>query len=230
VKTRFIDTLHAAERPLIMEIKLRDPHGRDLLGARSVADLVTEYEAAQAACISVVTGKWFGGSLELLREVAELTRKPLLQKDFITRRDQIGTARQLGASAVLLTAGLLPRSSLRGLVAAALTAGLTPFVEVTSEAEIEAVPHAQDCVIAVNNKDINDGERGAGDPDRSARLLPAVLATGACPVSASGIETPQQAADLLTAGYAGLLVGTTLMRAASPRAWFDDLRRRRVTR
>jgi indole-3-glycerol phosphate synthase len=118
---------------------------------------------------------------------------------------------------VLLTAGLLPRSSLRGLVAAALTAGLTPFVEVTSEAEIEAVPHASDCVIAVNNKDIKVREREPADLGRSLRLLPAVQRSGArCAVSASGIE-------LLDSGYTGLLIGTGLLRSRSLTGWIGEL-------
>ena len=98
---------------------------------------------------------------------------------------------------------------------------MTPFVEVTTEAEIEAVPHAPECVIAVNNKDIAEKESLDADLGRSIRLLPAVLSIGAaCPVSASGIETPTQAADMLDAGYSGLLVGTTLLRSENPSAWF----------
>jgi len=91
------------------------------------------------------------------------------------------------------------------------------------------VPHASECVIAVNNKDIAEKESLDADLTRSTRLLPAVLATGAaCPVSASGIETPQQAADMLGAGYSGLLVGTTLLRASSPSDWFADVAKLRV--
>jgi indole-3-glycerol phosphate synthase len=138
----------------------------------------------------------------------------VLQKDFLTRRSQLSRARDLGASAVLLTAGLLPASALSTLVAQALDLGLVPFVEVTTEAEVAAVPHPGDCVIAVNNKDIKTRERSAGDLERSVSLLAAVRATGTpCPVSASGITTPADAGRLLDAGYAGLLVGTALLRS-----------------
>ncbi len=211
--SEFIAALLAARRPLIMEIKRHAGDGKDLLGGRSVAEVLAEYEAADAPCVSVVTGKWFGGTEAMLREVTERTDLPVLQKDFITRREQVTRARTLGASAVLLTAGLLPRSSLATLVDACLTAGLTPFVEVTGEAEIEAVPHAGECVIAVNNKDIRTRERDAGDVGRSLRLLPALVGRGTpCPVSASGIDDTDTAARLLNAGYAGLLMGTALLR------------------
>ncbi|HEY3144527.1 MAG TPA: hypothetical protein VGJ86_25580 [Acidimicrobiales bacterium] len=220
----FIESLLAAERPVIMEVKRKDAHGNDLLGTRSVAELVAEYEAAGAPCLSVVTGRWFGGTEDTLREVAQLTDLPLLQKDFITRQSQLLKARELGASAVLLTAALLPASSLAKLVDQSLVLGLTPFVEVTNEAEVTSVPVADQCVIAVNNKDIKVQERDAGDIDRSLTMLATVLGTGTrCPVSASGIENPAVAGQLLDAGFAGLLVGTALLRSGRVQDWMAEL-------
>lgn len=233
---RFVDALLGADRPVVMEVKRRDPDGDDLFGERSIAEIVAEYEAAGAPCLSVVTGRWFGGTDSMLSEVASLTDRPVLQKDFITRRDQLLKARDLGAAAVLLTAGLLPRSSMPSLIDGSLELGLTPFVEVTGEAEIEAAfgsgPSAEHCVVAVNNKDIKNRERGTGDLGRSARLLPALAATGTrCPVSASGITKPRDADRLLAEGYRGLLIGTGLLRTTSLTGWLaelDDLRNMRV--
>ncbi|GAA0799524.1 hypothetical protein [Spirilliplanes yamanashiensis] len=221
----FVEALLAAEHPVIMEVKCRDAHGADLLAGRTVPAVLAAYEQAGAPCVSVVTGRWFGGTRELLRDVASRTRRPLLQKDFVTRRDQLRTARELGASAVLLTAGLLPRTALHSLVPAALLLGLTPFIEVTTEAELDGLPHADECVLAVNNKDIKTRERDGGDLGRSLRLLPAVLATGTrCAVSASGIDRPETAARLLDHGFAGLLVGTSLLRHGDPVTWARTVR------
>ncbi|SDI44220.1 indole-3-glycerol phosphate synthase [Actinokineospora alba] len=221
--SRFIDTLVTAARPLIMEVKRRDPHGADLMGGRSVAEVVAAYELADAACVSVVTGHWFGGTPDLLREVADLTDKPVLQKDFITRTEHLKRARAGGASAVLLTAGLLSKSSLANLIDAALSLELTPFVEVTDESEVDTIVHPADCVIAVNNKDIKIAERDTADLSRSERMLPALLGAGTlAPVSASGIDTPRTATGLLGIGYAGLLVGTALLRAPSVADWLDE--------
>jgi indole-3-glycerol phosphate synthase len=229
----FVDALLSAARPVIMELKRRDPNGADLFGARTIPEIVAEYEAAGAPCISVVTGKWFGGSDSMLHEVASLTDRPILQKDFITRRDQLTKARQLGASAVLLTAGLLPRTSIHNLVEASLELGLTPFVEVTDETEIAALHRADECVVAVNNKNIKNKERDPGDLDRSVRLLPSLAASGTrCPVSASGITQPADAARILAEGYRGLLIGTGLLRTTSLSTWLaelDELRKPRVS-
>ncbi|MFD5436803.1 indole-3-glycerol-phosphate synthase [Kitasatospora sp. NPDC127067] len=227
----FIEALLDARRPVIMELKRQDAAGNDLFGDRSATRLVADYRAVGAPCLSVVTGRWFGGTPDLLREVVEATDLPVLQKDFITRRSQLHQARESGASAVLLTAALLPRATLGHLVDLGLRLGLTPFVEVTTEEEISRVPRAEDCVVAVNNKDIATRERGAGDLGRSSSLLPAVLNSGTrCPVSAGAIRCPDDAARLLGEGFAGVLVGTGLLRTASLPGWLDGLDARLGTR
>ncbi|MGH2733395.1 MAG: indole-3-glycerol-phosphate synthase [Actinomycetota bacterium] len=224
----FIDALHEAATPVIMEVKRRDPHGLDLFGGRSLADIVTDYQAAGAGCLSVVTGRWFGGTDDMLREVAELTDLPLLQKDFITNETQLMRAKELGASAVLLTAQLLSKSGLQRLIERSLRHRLTPFVEVVSEAEVEAVVRGEDCVVAVNNKGIRERERNAEDIERSLSLLPAVLQSRTlCPVSASGIDRPEVAARLVAAGFRGLLIGSALLRTGSLRTWFADFEQHR---
>lgn len=220
----FVDALLGARRPVVMELKPRSADGEDLFRGRSPAEVVARYEAAGAPCLSVVTGRWFGGDAGLLAEVAGRTGLPVLQKDFITNAGQLRAARDLGASAVLLTAALLPGVALARLAERALALGLTPFIEVATAAEVEALPSGEGCVVAVNNKDIRVRERGAADVDRSHRLLPAVRRTGSpCPVSASGIDDPRVAAGLLNAGYAGLLVGTHLLRADRLESWCEEL-------
>ncbi|WP_299437792.1 hypothetical protein [uncultured Rhodospira sp.] len=224
----FIETLLSSSSRVIAEIKARTSDGTDLLRGRSVQDLVLAYQSAGAACLSVVTGAWFGGTEDLLDEAVRDARVPVLKKDFITRADQIRSAADRGAAAVLLTAKLLPGRALPKLVEAALEAGVTPFVEVSTEAEIERLTLGPNGIIAVNNKDIEQRERGAATLERSLALLSLLRRTGTCcPVSASGLDTPDDAARMLEAGYEGLLVGTGLLRAASVVDWFAGLATRR---
>jgi indole-3-glycerol phosphate synthase len=215
--SRFIDALLDAEVPIVMEVKRRDPHGNDLFGETSVEDIVAAYEAADAPCISVVTGSWFGGEASMLSDVAALTDRPILLKDFVTRRSQIRDAKERGASAVLLTVEIMPDRVTASLIDYCLTLGLTPFVEVTTAAEIGRLHRAAECIVAINNKEIRQRERDAGCIERSLDLLPNALRAGCrCPVSASGISTPHVAAELLDSGFAGLLMGTAILRSGSP--------------
>ncbi|MBF4463179.1 indole-3-glycerol-phosphate synthase [Rathayibacter sp. VKM Ac-2878] len=195
-----------------MEIKRRSAAGVDLTAGRTTAELVRLYEDAGAPCLSVVTGRWFGGDPAMLEDVLRSTSRPVLQKDFFTRRAQLDRAAAAGVSAVLVTAQLLRRESLEALVEHALEIGLTPFVEVVSAAEVAVVPCTHACVIAVNNKDIRDQERGSARLERSLELVDRVVATGTpLPVSASGVESLEDVERLLGAGYRGLLVGSSLL-------------------
>jgi indole-3-glycerol phosphate synthase len=228
--SRFIDALLAGRLPIITEVKRQDADGHPLMGARTIDEIVSAYTAAGAPCISVVTGRWFGGDDQMLRDVAALTDLPLLKKDFITREKQLEAAKEMGASAVLLTARILPKSTFQSIIEKALRHELTPFVEVADHEEIESVIHAEDCVIAVNNKDIRTKERERGDIDVSRSLLEATIETGTpCPVSASAITDPKVGAELIAAGFKGLLIGTGLLLADSIQGWIDEFQRHRAS-
>lgn len=218
----FIEALRAASPPVIMEVKRRGAGGEDLFAGRPVPAVVAAYHRLGARCLSVVTGSWFGGDDVLLREVAALTDRPILKKDFITGERQVVDAKAMGAAAVLLTAELLPAALTARLAAACLRHEVTPFVEVTSAAQIERLGDARGCVVAVSNKDIRSRERGEPRIDRSLALLPAVRRSGAdLAVSASGIAGPDDAARLLEAGFDALLIGTALLAADDAQRWLD---------
>jgi indole-3-glycerol phosphate synthase len=134
----------------------------------------------------------------------------------------------MGASAALLTARILPKSSFQKMIETILRHGLTPFVEVADTDEIDSVVHADECIVAVNNKDIRTQEREPGDIDQSRSLLEATIATGTpCPVSASAITDPKVAAELVALGFKGLLIGTGLLQAPSVRGWVDEFEQHR---
>jgi indole-3-glycerol phosphate synthase len=225
----FTDTLLASPLPVIMEVKRRDGNGLELMADRTIAEVVAEYEAAGAPCISVVTGRWFGGDQSMLDEVARLTDLPILKKDFITRESQIVSAKQRGASAILLTARILPKSSFQKLIEVILSHDLTPFVEVADHDELDSVIHAEDCIVAINNKDIRNQERDGGDLELSRSLLDATIQTGtSCPVSASAITDPKVAAELITSGFKGLLIGAGLLLSGSVSHWVAEFESHRT--
>ena len=110
---------------------------------------------------------------------------------------------------MLLTAELLPGTLTARLAATCLRHGLTPFVEVASEAQLERLGDASGCVVAVTNKDIRRRERGDAQIERSLSLLPAVLRSGAdCAGQRERDRRPgDRARGCSTAGYDALLVG-----------------------
>ena len=161
--------------------------------------------------------------------MAGLTDLPLLKKDFITREKQIVAAKEMGASASCSPPRSCPSKTFQHLIELALGHELTPFVEIVDHAELDSVVHPEDCIIAVNNKDISTREREPGDIDTSRSLLEATIQAGTpCPVSASAITDPRIAAELVDAGFKGLLIGTGLLRADSIQGWVDEFERHRA--
>jgi len=206
----------AAGIPAIAEVKAHTPTAGDLLRGRPVEDIARQYEKAGMACISVVTGRWFGGSPVLLARVAKVTSLPILQKDFVVSRSAIDRSQQLGASAVLLTRKLVSADIFEKLVRHAISRGLTPFIEVGSAIELRGLHLDVDAIIAVNNRDIRLKETDGGTVATSLGLLDAARATGAgAIVSASGIATAGEARQVLDAGFDGLLIGSAFLQAAN---------------
>jgi indole-3-glycerol phosphate synthase len=226
----FVAALRLATCPVVMEVKCHDGEGVDLMGGRAPTEVVAGYEDAGAPCVSVVTGRWFGGSLAMLEDVRRTTSLPLLQKDFLTTGRHLRRAAELGVDAVLLTAALLTRPILTDLIEEAVQLRLMPFVETMNVAEIASVVPADACVVAVNNKDIRRREIGLSDPDRSIAHLPALQAAGAgCTVSASGVDSPAHAAHLIEAGFDGVLVGRSVLVSGDATAWAEQVRRHRTS-
>jgi indole-3-glycerol phosphate synthase len=200
--------------PVIAEIKAYTPTNGDLLRDRTVEEIAHQYERAAVACVSVVTGRWFGGSPAVLERVARATSLPVLCKDFIVSRSAIERSRELGAGAVLLTRKLVHVSLLKRLAECALSLGLTPFIEVGSAGEMQGLRIAGEAILAVSNRDIGVKETDGGNITTSLSLLEAARATGAgAVVSASAITTAEEAAQLLNAGFDGLLIGSAFLRA-----------------
>src|SRR5271157_1503254 len=106
----FIPALRRADGRLavIGEIKRRSPSAGEIARDASAVDRARIYQTAGADALSVLTdGRFFGGSLEDLRMVAERMREfppalPCLRKDFLVHPVQVVEARESGASAILI--------------------------------------------------------------------------------------------------------------------------------
>lgn len=208
----FRAALRAASAPVIAEVKPFSPSAGDLIGGRSVAGIAAAYARAGVPCLSVTTGQWHGGSPAMIAELAA-TGLPVLRKDFIVSRSHLEESARLGASAVLLTCALLRPRDLARLAGLALDLGLTPFVEAASAAELEGLSLPCGTVLAVNNRNIRQRETDGGSIERSLALhgMARRVQPEGLLVSASGITRPEQAAQVLAAGFDAVLIGTALM-------------------
>ena len=74
--------------------------------------VISDYYKSNTCCISILTDKNFGGSLNDLITARKITSKPIIRKDFIINQKQIEESKYYGADAILLIAKILTRKNL----------------------------------------------------------------------------------------------------------------------
>lgn len=182
--------------------------------------IATEYEAAGAAAISVLTEpKWFMGSNDYLKEIATKVSIPVLRKDFTVDEYMIYEAKVLGASAVLLICSLLPEETIREWIGICDELGLSALVEAHDEEEVMMAARAGARIIGVNNRNLKDFTVDIHNSGRLRKLVPENILF----VAESGIKTAADVEVLRKDRVNGILIGETLMRSADKKAKLDEL-------
>ena len=183
--------------------------------------IAREYEAAGADCISVLTEpKWFLGSNDYLKEIAENVKIPCLRKDFTVDEYMIYEAKLLGASAILLIAAILSQEQLSEYIEICDGLGLSALVEAHDEAEAIAAINAGARVIGVNNRNLKDFSVDTENSRRLRGMIPASVLF----VSESGVRTAEDVQALRDIGADAVLIGETLMKAQDKRQKLMELR------
>lgn len=207
----FETALRKEDIAFICECKKASPSKGIIAEEFDYLSIAEEYEKAGADCISVLTEpKWFMGSDEYLRRIAETVSIPCLRKDFTVDEYMIYEAKVLGASAVLLICTILPPRKIREYIDICGSLGLSALVEAHDADEVRT---ALDCgarVIGVNNRDLKDFTVDTDNSRRMRDLIPDSVTF----VSESGIRTAKDIQQLRDSGVDAVLIGETLMRAA----------------
>lgn len=206
--------------PVIPDIKCISPKEGDLLCGRDPLTVAKLLEEAGAPVMSVVTEqKYFGGSLELLQNIAANTNLPLLRKDFIGSTDDLKITKDCGASAILLICAKLSPSKLAELYEQSLQIDLEPLVETHTKDEMIFANDIGAKLIGINNRDITSLEKDHGTVNNT-RQLAASKPANALLISESAMKTPADAKAAINAGADAVLVGTAIWRSEDMRKCF----------
>ena len=198
---------------IIAEIKKASPSAGVIREDFHPDAIARSYEAAGAACLSVLTDRdFFKGHDQYLEEAREACGLPVLRKDFMIDPWQIIESRALGADCILLIAAVLDQSLMKDLLALARDLGMDALVEVHDEAEMERALSLDHELIGVNNRNLNTFETSLATSER----LKAMMAPGSFLVTESGIKTVQDVKRMQAAGINAFLVGEAFMREADP--------------
>lgn len=197
---------------IIAEFKRRSPSKGWIKREADVSTIITAYEQAGAAALSILTDeKFFGGTLSDLKNARPLTNLPILRKDFIVDEYQLLQAKIVGADAVLLIAAALDAAKCHTLVHRAHELGLEVLLEIHAAEELPYIIPEVD-MVGVNNRNLGSFHTDVRNSFNLATLLPKDCIT----VSESGIADGPTVARLQEAGFTGFLVGETFMKTENP--------------
>ncbi|MFH1180331.1 MAG: indole-3-glycerol-phosphate synthase [Candidatus Bathyarchaeota archaeon] len=202
---------------LITEIKTASPSMGAIVDKIDLKHVAREMMHNGAACISVLTEpKNFNGDITYLEKVRKAVDIPILMKDFILSPIQLRVAQKNGADAVLLIKTLFDRGycecSLDEMISYAHHRDLEVLLETHTLEEFNKSMETDADLIAINNRDLRTLEVNLGT---TRKIL--TQAENVCKpvVSASGIKSTIDIANLKNLGVSAYLVGTALMKSGN---------------
>ena len=201
--------------PVITEIKKASPSAGVIRPDFDPAMLAEAYQAAGAACLSVLTDTpYFQGKDADVAAARAVVQMPALRKDFMIDPYQVVEARALGADCILIIMAAVDDSLAGELETTAFSLGMDVLIETHDAAEFDRALRLKSPLLGINNRNL---KTLAVDLETTMNLA-AEAPDGRRVISESGIGSNDDLKRLWDAGARGFLVGERLMRQADVQA------------
>ena len=141
---------------LIVEFKRFSPSVNNFKKIKNLQEVIRQYDKSECCCISILTDRNFGGSLNDILIAKKITSKPIIRKDFIINKSQIIESKIYGADAILLIAKILTKKELRNLFNFATKIGLDVLIEIENKLELKKLDKIKFKLIGINNRNLRE--------------------------------------------------------------------------
>ena len=198
---------------IICEFKRRSPSNQNINYISSLSDVVSGYEEAGAAGLSILTNKkYFDGDTQDIIDIRDISNLPILRKEFIISEYQVIEAKSIGSDAILLIASILSEEEIIGYSSLAKNIGLEVLLEIHSEDELDKISGDDIDIVGVNNRNLDTLEIDLNNSIELYGKIPSKFVK----ISESGISGVESILKLKEVGYNGFLIGEKFMKTNNP--------------
>ncbi len=191
---------------LIAEFKRYSPSVKSFNKVRYLQDVIEQYDKSKCCCISILTDKNFGGSLNDINVAKKISNKPIIRKDFIINEAQVFETKEFGADAILLIAKILSKSEIRKLYKLANKIGLDVLIEIESVLEAKNIRDIDAKLIGINNRNLKEQKIDINKSIKLSKVLNNKIIISESGVTVSNIKKIKN-----NSGISSFLIGGSIL-------------------
>ena len=201
------NNLNINKNALIAEFKRYSPSVKNFNKIKYIQDTLEQYHKSKCCCISILTDKNFGGSLNDITIAKKITDKPIIRKDFIINETQIFETKEFGADAVLLIAKILSKSNIKKLYNLAIDIGLDVLIEIENISEATKIEGIDAKLIGINNRNLKEQKI-----DRNKSIKLSKILKNKIIISESGVTVLNIKKIKKKSGISSFLIGGSILK------------------
>ena len=203
---------------LIAEFKRFSPSVNKFNQIKLLQDVISDYDKSNCCCISILTDKNFGGSLNDLLVAKKITKKPIIRKDFIINHKQIEESKYYGADAILLIAKILTKKKLTELYNYSLELGLDVLIEIENKNELKKTSEIDAKLIGINNRNLREQKIDINKSIELAKLLENIVIVSESGVNKKNIKSIKQSSNI-----SSFLIGGSILNQNDKITYINNL-------
>ena len=200
------NNLSKNKNALIAEFKRYSPSVKCFNKVRYLQDVIEQYHKSKCCCISILTDKNFGGSLNDINVAKKISNKPIIRKDFIINEAQVFETKEFGADAILLIAKILSKSEIKKLYKLANKIGLDVLIEIESILEAKKIKDIDAKLIGINNRNLKEQKIDINKSIKLSKIL-----NNKTIISESGVTVSNIKKIKNNSGISSFLIGGSIL-------------------